>query len=219
MALNFQKRGVKLYKDGFKFKILPKRLSEPLSVKNPTMFFVNSMSDIFHEDMPFSFVDEIIKVIKVSSNHQFWFLTKRPHIMKEYFKNRKVPKNLWIGTTVECKEKIYRIDILREIDAEIKWLSCEPLLEDLGELNLNSINWVAAGGEHGKEARAMKKEWILSLKNECKDQSVAFYFMGWGSIDENGKWRNRANELKTLDGVRYREFPKIKERQGSLFDF
>ena len=158
MALNFQKRGVKLYKDGFKFKILPKRLSEPLSVKNPTMFFVNSMSDIFHEDMPFSFVDEIIKVIKISSNHQFWFLTKRPHIMKEYFKNRKVPKNLWIGTTVECKEKIYRIDTLREIDAEIRWLSCEPLLEDLGELNLNGINWVAAGGEHGKEARAMKKK-------------------------------------------------------------
>lgn len=112
MALNFQKRGIKLYKDGFKFKILPKRLSEPLSVKNPTMFFVNSMSDIFHEDMPFSFVDEIIKVIKISSNHQFWFLTKRPHIMKEYFKNQKVPKNLWVGTTVECKEKIYRIDIL-----------------------------------------------------------------------------------------------------------
>ena len=107
-----------------------------------------------------------------------------------------MPTNLWIGTTVECKEKIYRIDILREIDAEIRWLSCEPLLEDLGELNLNGINWVAAGGEHGKEARAMKKEWILSLKNECEYQSVAFYFMGWGSIDENGKWRNRANELK-----------------------
>jgi protein gp37 len=168
MARRLQAMGVAGYENGFEFKILPDRLIQPLNIKKPTKFFVNSMSDLFHEEMPFVFLDEIFDVIKNTPQHHYQILTKREKIMQDYFSNRKVPDNVWLGVTVEHKKTKYRIDYLREIEAKIRFLSIEPLIDDVGELDFTGIHWVIDGGESVMSARPMNPKWLINVQKQCE---------------------------------------------------
>ena len=198
------------YQDGFKFKMLKERLDEPKKNKKPTLYFVNSMSDLFHEKMEISFLDSIMETIAQTPHHQYQILTKRPHRMREYFINKSIPRNTWLGTTVESYQVKNRINLIRDLKATIKWLSCEPLISDLGKLNLNGIDWVIVGGESGVNARPMKKEWAINIRNQCYEQSIAFFFKQWGTWGSDGIRRNKRTNGSLLDGKFYKYYPETK---------
>lgn len=210
MAKRLQAMGNKDYQDGFKFKMLPQRLDEPKRNKKPTMYFVNSMSDLFHEDMDYSFLDSILKVIEETPQHQYQILTKRPEKMREYFIRNAVPSNAWLGTTVETFEVKHRIDLIRDLNATVKFLSCEPLISDLGEMDLRGIDWVIVGGESGSKARPMKEEWALNIQKQCEEQKVAFFFKQWGTWGSDGVRRNKKKNGSLLHGKMYKEYPEWK---------
>lgn len=217
MAKRLQAIGNPDYKDGFAFKMLPQRLDEPKRNKKPTLYFVNSMSDLFHQKMDFGFLERIIQVIADTPHHQYQILTKRPHTMKEYFSKREIPPNVWLGTTVESSKVKLRIDLIRDLSASVRWLSCEPLISDLGELDLRGIDWVIAGGESGANARAMKEEWVLNIKRQCEAQNVAFFFKQWGAWGSDGVKRSKKENGALLGGKIYQAYPKIVQKIPSLF--
>ncbi|HOE39910.1 MAG TPA: phage Gp37/Gp68 family protein [Bacteroidales bacterium] len=217
MAIRLQAIGVKGYENGFEFNIVPCRLNDPLKKKKPTVFFVNSMSDIFHKDMPLDYLDKIFNVIEQTPQHTYQILTKRADRMLEYFSHRKVYKNIWLGVTVENKkEGLPRIDFLRNIKASVLFLSIEPLLEDLGEINLSNIDWVIVGGESGNKARPMAKEWVLNIKQQCEKNDVAFFFKQWGTWGADKVKRNKKLNGKELDGKIWQQFPEIIEQQFAV---
>lgn len=211
MARRLQAMGMKGYEDGFKLTLQPQRLLEPLQNKKPTMYFVNSMSDLFHEKVPFEFIDSVFDTIRKSHWHKFQVLTKRANIMSEYFRTREVPENVWLGVTVENKkEGLPRIDLLKSIkNVTIKFLSVEPLLEDLGQVDFLGIDWIIVGGESGLQARPMKKEWAINIRNQCEEQDIAFYFKQWGTWGEDMKKRSKKENGHLLDNETYREMPKV----------
>ncbi len=209
MARRLQAMGNKDYKNGFNFTMLHHRLDEPRKNKKPTLYFVNSMSDLFHENMEKDFLNSIMQVIQETPHHQYQILTKRPQRMREYFLSHFIPSNVWLGTTIESSSVKHRIDLIRDLKAKIKWLSCEPLIDDLGELNLNGIDWVIVGGESGVKARAMKKEWALKIKEQCDKQKVAFFFKQWGAYGEDGVKRNKKQNGALLEGKEFMEYPKL----------
>lgn len=217
MANRLQAIGNPDYKDGFAFKMLPQRLDEPKHNKKPTLYFVNSMSDLFHQKMDFGFLERVMQVITDTPHHQYQILTKRPHTMKEYFSKREIPPNVWLGTTVESSKVKSRIDLIRDLSASVKWLSCEPLISDLGELDLRGIDWVIAGGESGANARAMKEEWVLNIKRQCEAQNVAFFFKQWGAWGSDGVKRSKKENGALLGGKIYQAYPKIVQKIPSLF--
>ncbi|RDU55154.1 phage Gp37/Gp68 family protein [Helicobacter sp. MIT 01-3238] len=217
MANRLQAIGNPDYKDGFAFKMLPQRLDEPKRNKKPTLYFVNSMSDLFHQKMDFGFLERVMQVIADTPHHQYQILTKRPHTMKEYFSKRDIPPNVWLGTTVESSKVKSRIDLIRDLNASVKWLSCEPLISDLGELDLRGIDWVVAGGESGANARAMKEEWVLNIKRQCEAQNVAFFFKQWGAWGSDGVKRSKKENGALLGGKIYQAYPKIVQKIPSLF--
>lgn len=209
MAKRLQAMGNSDYKDGFKFKMLKNRLNEPKKNKKPTLYFVNSMSDLFHEDINITFLDDIMETISNTPYHQYQILTKRPQRMREYFLNKNIPENVWLGTTVESYQVKKRIDLIRDLKATIKWLSCEPLINNLGKLDLNGIDWVIVGGESGVSARPMKEEWVLNIKNQCQEQNVAFFFKQWGTWGSDGVKRNKKSNGSLLLGKNYKCYPNI----------
>ena len=209
MAKRLQAMGMAGYENGFGFKILPERLYQPLSVKKPTKFFVNSMSDLFHEKMPFDFLDRIFDVIAQTPQHHYQILTKREKILQDYFFNKKVPDNVWMGVSVEHAETKYRLDYLRKIKAKIRFVSIEPLIDDIGKLDLTGIHWVIVGGESGVSARPVKLDWIINVKNQCKEQNVAFYFKQWGTWGEDGVKRNKKENGSKLFGQEWKEEPVL----------
>jgi protein gp37 len=201
--------GVDEYKDGFEFRILPERLVQPMRVKKPTKFFVNSMSDLFHEKMPFEFLDKVFEVIEGTPQHHYQILTKREHLLQKYFAERVVPKNVWMGVTVEHEKTKHRIDALRNIDASVRFVSIEPLIGDVGQLNLDGIHWVIVGGESGVSARPMNPEWVLSVQEQCAEPKVAFFFKQWGTWGSDGIKRNKKQNGMELNGKIYQAMPKI----------
>lgn len=198
------------YEKAFKFKILPDRLETPLKVKKPTKFFVNSMSDLFHEEMPFEFLDQVFETIRKTPQHTYQILTKREKVLEDYFQNRIVPDNVWLGVTVEIKSKKNRIDVLRNIDAKIRFLSVEPLLESLGKVDLTDIHWVIVGGESGHGARPMKSEWAIDIQKQCDEQDVSFFFKQWGAWGEDGQRRNKKANGRVLLGKEWNEEPQYQ---------
>jgi len=207
MAHRLKAMNIKGYENNFKFTLMKERLTQPLNVKKPTKFFVNSMSDIFHEEMPYSYLDEIFKIIKDTPQHTYQLLTKREKIMNDYLKDKELSDNIWLGVTVEDKSVKSRIDYLRNINARIKFLSIEPLLEDLGVLDLSGIHWVIVGGESGVKARSMKEEWVINIKNQCKKQDVAFFFKQWGTWGADGVRRSKKKNGRELKGEIFDEYP------------
>lgn len=208
MAKRLKAMGVKGYENGFGFTLMPERLAQPLKRKKPTKFFVNSMSDLFHEDMPDDFLNQIFNVIRKTPRHIYQILTKREDSMAAYFKNKLIPQNVWLGVTVEDRKAgLPRIDILRELNASIKFLSIEPLLEDLGNLNLSGIDWVIVGGESGPKARPMDEQWVRNIKDQCEIFDVPFFFKQWGTWGADMVKRNKKKNGRTFQGKTWEEYP------------
>jgi len=207
MARRLQAMGAAGYENGFKFKILPERLLQPVSVKKPTKFFVNSMSDLFHEKMPFEFLDKIFEVIVSTPQHHYQILTKREHILQKYFSERVAPKNVWLGVTVENESTKHRIETLKNIDVSVRFVSMEPLISDIGVLNLDGIHWVIVGGESGVSARPMKPEWAINIQKQCIEQKTAFFFKQWGTWGVDGVKRNKKENGSILLGKEWKEEP------------
>ncbi len=211
MANRLQAMRASGYENGFEFSIMPERLEQPLKKKKPTKYFVNSMSDLFHEEIPTEYLDRIFEVIAKTPQHIYQILTKRENRMFEYVSKRKIPKNIWLGVTVENKRSgLPRIDKLRTIKAAIKFLSIEPLLEDLGKINLQGIDWVIVGGESGVKARPMKPEWAINIKRQCEEQNTAFFFKQWGTWGGDGVRRSKKNNGRLLLGQEWNEYPSYE---------
>jgi Bacteriophage protein gp37 len=209
MSKRLQAMGTPGYEEGFKFKILPERLIIPFNVKKPTKFFVNSMSDLFHEEMPFDFLDEVFEVISLTPHHHYQILTKRANILADYFKERKVPDNVWLGVTVESPENKGRVDVLRNIDARIRFISIEPLVADVGVVDFSNIHWVIVGGESGNRARPMDESWVLNIQKQCRAQNIAFFFKQWGTWGVDGVKRNKKVNGSKLLGKEWKEEPVL----------
>jgi len=197
----------KKYVNGFELSLHEETLKEPFAWKKPHTIFVCSMSDIFHDNVPFSFIDKIMDTIKSTPYHRYQILTKRAERMSEYFSNRFIPSNVWLGVTVESSLVKNRIDYLRALKASVKFLSCEPLLESLGELNLENIDWVIVGGESGPKARPMKEEWVLQIQSQSERQGTAFFFKQWGTWGSDGVKRNKHANGKAIGGLIYQAMP------------
>ena len=197
------------YKNGFILTMHNNVLDEPIKWKKPHTIFVCSMSDLFHENVPFSFIDKVVETIKSTPQHNYQILTKRANRMAEYFSDKIIPKNAWLGVTVDIASSKSRIDFLRNLNAPIKFLSCEPLLEDLGDMNLDGIDWVIVGGESGAKARPMKEEWVQSIKVQTEKQGSAFFFKQWGTCGSDGIKRNKKANGKLINGKVYQAMPTL----------
>ncbi len=207
MAKRLQAMGTAGYEDGFAFKMLESRLEIPLKIKKPTVFFVNSMSDLFHADMSFEFLDAVFATIRATPRHTYQILTKRAAIMADYFESRDVPRNVWLGVSVENANNLGRIETLRAIDAPLRFLSLEPLLGSLGQLNLDGIHWVIVGGESGTGARPMQPDWASEIQQQCADQNVPFFFKQWGAWGADGVKRSKKANGRILRGQEWNEEP------------
>ena len=209
MARRLKAMGQEKYANGFIVTLHERCLNEPLTWRGNHNIFVCSMSDIFHENVPFEFIDKMFDVIKSTPQHRYQILTKRAERMAEYFTTRSIPDNVWLGVTVEAQSSRFRIDYLRNLPASVKFLSCEPLVEDLGELDLNGIDWVIVGGESGPQARPMKEEWALNIMKQVEAQGARFFFKQWGTWGADGIKRNKHANGKLLKGEIIQEMPHI----------
>jgi len=218
MARRLKAMGTPGYENGFELTLLPERLEDPLKRKKPTVYFVNSMSDLFHERVPDTYIEQVVDVIDRTPHHTFQILTKRGARMARFFKTREVPHNAWMGVSVEDKKYgVPRIDHLRKVPASIRFLSVEPLLQDVGELDLTDIHWVIVGGESGPKARPMQKAWALAVQQQCEAQGVAFFFKQWGGWGADGKRRAKAANGRVLEGRTWDEMPSgVVERVSTL---
>lgn len=208
MARRLKAMGTPGYENGFNVTLHPGRLGQPLKRRKPTIYFVNSMSDLFHEGVPFEFIDQIFDVIRQTPAHTYQILTKREARMRSYFLDREIPSNAWLGVSVENrKQGVPRIDFLRRIPASIRFLSIEPLLEDVGEIDLTGIHWVIVGGESGPKARPMAPEWVESIQAQCDRQGVAFFFKQWGGWGADGQRRAKKANGREFKGRTWDEMP------------
>ena len=196
------------YTNGFALTLHPDSLNEPLKWYKPATIFVCSMSDLFHKDVPFEFVDKVMMTIRKTPRHKYQILTKRADRMQEYFSTRSIPSNAWLGVTVETDKRKSRIDCLRNLPAKVKFLSCEPLLSDLGQMDLTGINWVIVGGESGNQARPMQESWVLNIKEQADAQHIPFFFKQWGTWGADGIKRNKKVNGKLLQGKVVQQMPK-----------
>lgn len=211
MSRRLKAMGLEKYSNGFEVTLHEECVEEPLQWKGKHNVFVCSMSDLFHEKVPFEFIDKIINTIKATPNNRYQLLTKRAERMAEYFSTRDIPENVWLGVTVEAYSSVNRIDILRNLNAPIKFLSCEPLVEDLGKIDLTNIDWVIVGGESGLKARPMKEDWVLSIKQQAEEQGSAFFFKQWGTWGSDGIKRNKKKNGKLLEGKIVQSMPVEKK--------
>lgn len=200
MANRLQSMGVDRYKDGFDLNLHEDLLMSPLSWKKPKMIFVNSMSDLFHEDVPFEFIQRVFSTMVLADWHIFQILTKRSRRLLELSSNLPWPKNIWMGVSVENPEVVNRITDLISVPAHIRFLSCEPLLAPLGILPLTAIHWVIVGGESGPRARFMNHSWVESIRKQCEEAHVPFFFKQWGGVRKKDNGR-------VLNGRTYDGFP------------
>lgn len=202
MAKRLKAMGVDKYKNGFDVAIHPSVLNIPYTWKTSKVVFVNSMSDLFHEKIPLAFIQKVFKVMNDNPQHVFQVLTKRAERLKELSSKLKWGHNIWMGVSVENKKTLNRIDSLRESDARVKFLSCEPLLEDLGKINLKKIDWVIVGGESGHKARPMLVDWVVNIQDQCEDNDISFFFKQWGG-------KNKKKSGRELNGKTYNQMPAI----------
>lgn len=196
------------FKSGFEFTLHPERLQEPKRWRKPSRVFVNSMSDLFHERMPFEFLLEIFEVMEECPQHIFQILTKRHERMVELASELPWPGNVWLGVSVENQNYVHRVDYLRRTPAVVRFLSCEPLLGPL-KLNLDGIHWVIVGGESGPGHRPIEADWVRQIREQCHTSGVAFFFKQWGGRHPKAGGRE-------LDGRTYDELPKRFAPQEAL---
>lgn len=210
MAHRLQAMGTPGYENGFTLTLIPQRLNDPLKRKKPTTFFVNSMSDLFHHKIPDEHIEAVFSVIQQTPQHTYQILTKRATRMERFFRSRTVPTNAWLGVSVENKKQgVPRIKYLRKVSAKVRFLSVEPLLENVGEIDLTDIHWVIVGGESGPKARPMKEEWVDSIRTQCEEQQVAFFFKQWGGWGVDGKKRAKSANGRLLNGRTWDAMPNV----------
>ena len=202
MAMRLKAMGKPKYADGFEVRIHEECLGEPLISKKPSLIFVNSMSDLFHEEVPLEFIKLVFDAMNSAPWHTFQVLTKRADRLSELAAQFNWTPNIWAGVSVEGNEYKHRIDCLREIPAAIKFISFEPLIDQVKDINLQGIDWAIVGGESGPGARKMEKEWVLSIKKECEEQGVLFYFKQWGGV-------NKKKNGRLLLGRTWDDMPEI----------
>lgn len=191
------------FENGFDLTLRPERLAQPLDWRRPRMIFVNSMSDLFHKEVPWTFVDRVFDTMEKADWHVFQILTKRSSLMRDYLKARyaqSAPEHIWLGVSVEDAKAKSRIEHLRQAPAGVRFLSIEPLLGPVGSMELEGIHWVIAGGESGPKARPMQIEWAREVRDQCTTQNVAFFFKQWGGFRPKSGGRH-------LDGREWSEWP------------
>ena len=202
MTRRLKAMGLEKYKEGFELSCHYNELKLPYTWKKPRMVFVNSMSDIFHENMPLAFILAVFKVMNECPQHTFQILTKRADILERYYTLLDWTTNIWMGVTVENDKVIKRIDSLRKVPAFVKFLSVEPLISAIPNLNLLNIDWVIVGGESGPKARPIKEEWVLDIKKQCDQKKIPFFFKQWGG-------KNKKASGKLLQGKIYCQMPEL----------
>ena len=203
MSYRLQAMGMGKYRDGFEVRIHPDQLRIPYSWKSSKVVFVNSMSDLFHKDVPLDFIQQVFAVMNDNPQHVFQVLTKRAERLLEVHNELKWTHNIWMGVSVENEKVTDRINFLRATHARVKFLSCEPLIGPLPNINLDKIDWVIVGGESGHNPRPMDPEWVLDIKDQCEKADVRFFFKQWG-----GKNKKAAGRL--LNGRTYDDMPEIE---------
>jgi len=208
MARRLKGMGKNKYKNAFQLTLHPESLNEPKIWTKSHNIFVCSMGDLFHEKVPFEFIELVMQTIEETPRHRYQILTKRAERMQEYFTTHKVPVNVWLGVTVETRKNAFRIDCLRDLNANVRFLSCEPLLEDLGKLDLRGINWIIVGGESGMQARPIKPQWVRNIYHQAIEQRIAFFFKQWGTWGPDGIKRNKHANGKELDGLIIQQMPE-----------
>lgn len=199
MTFRLKAMGNTKYANGFRVAIHEDTLEAPLSWKTPRTIFVNSMSDLFHKDVPVSFIQQVFEVMREASWHQFQVLTKRSRRLTELNSIIDWPSNVWMGVSVENDGCLNRINDLRKTDAHIRFLSLEPLLGPLSNLDLRDIHWAIVGGESGPKARPMKEEWVIGIREQCESAGVPFFFKQWGGV--NKKRNGRTLQGRTWDAL------------------
>lgn len=192
------------FESGFDLRLRPDRLRQPLSWRRPRMIFVNSMSDLFHKDIPIEFIDAVFETMETADHHIFQVLTKRSSLMRSYLRRRYdsglSPEHIWCGVSVEDQAATTRIRHLRDAPVSTRFLSIEPLLGPIGDIDLDGISWVIVGGESGPRARPMRPEWALSVRDLCHEKGVPFFFKQWGG-------RTPKSGGRLLEGMEYNDTP------------
>lgn len=202
MAERLQAMGQANYRDGFRLTLQPQMLDLPLKWKRPQAIFVNSMSDLFHKDVPLDYIQRVFDVMRRAHWHRFQVLTKRADRLAELDPFLEWPKNVWMGVSVESSDHVDRIDCLRRAHAALKFLSLEPLLGPLPGLDLRGIDWAIVGGESGPSARPVEEDWILDIRDQCRSAGVAFFFKQWGG-------QNKKKTGRLLEGRTWDEMPEV----------
>ena len=201
------------FEHGFDVTLRPHRLGEPLSWKRPRRVFVNSMSDLFLKEIPRDFLDQVFETMERADWHVFQVLTKRSSLMRRYvnqrYSGRKAPGHIWLGVSVEDKRRLVRLKHLNETLASVRFVSFEPLLEDLGRVDLGGIHWAIAGGESGPRWRPAAADWIRNLRDQCAAANVPFFFKQWGGI----RPKSGGN---TLDGRQWAQYPEARPTAASV---
>ena len=201
MTRRLMAMGIEKYSEGFKIRTHFDSLNIPYTWKKPKVVFVNSMSDLFHPEVPIEFIKAVFEVMNDNPQHIFQVLTKRADRLHRVHEQLNWTRNIWMGVSVEDQRVVDRIDFLRKTNAKIKFLSCEPLIGPLMNLNLKNIDWAIVGGESGRKARPMKEWWVWDIKQQCQEQEVAFFFKQWGGV-------NKKKAGRELAGNTYSEMPQ-----------
>jgi protein gp37 len=201
------------YEQGFDVRLVPDKLAEPLKWSSPKTIFVNSMSDLFQKDVPDWYVEQVVRVMQMADWHTYQVLTKRAEQMRDMLRRQLAfageLDHIWWGVSVEDRRYgVPRIEALRDAPAAVRFLSIEPLLEDLGELNLSGIHWVIVGGESGRGARPMNESWVLKIREQCEAAGVPFFFKQWGGV-------RKAEAGRILEGRTYDEMPERRVWNGT----
>ena len=202
MAKRLKAMGNPRYKNGFEVTIHEDLFELPLKTKESKIIFVCSMSDLFHESISFEVIGQIFDIMEEANWHIFQVLTKRSSRLLEFSKTRKIPQNVWIGVTVEHESVKSRLDHIKQVDAKVRFLSCEPLVGSLKELDFTGIDWIVVGGESGSSSRPLKEEWVLEIRDQCETKRIKFFFKQWGG------WNKKKNG-KLLQGKIYDQMPDI----------
>ena len=200
MSKRLKAMGMEKYRNGFSVTLHDYVLDEPLKWREPRLVFVNSMSDLFHKSVPTEFIQSVFEVMNQASQHTFQVLTKRPSRVSQLNGKVNWTPNIWMGVSIESEKWIDRLDILKSTDAQIKFLSLEPLLGPLPDLDLNGIDWVITGGESGPGARPMDPDWVRDIRDNCVQSEVPFFFKQWGGV-----FKKRTG--RTLDNRTWDEMP------------
>ena len=200
MTRRLQAMGIEKYKDGFRIRVHEDALHIPYTWKHSKVVFVNSMSDLFHPEVPLEFIQKVFEVMNNTPQHTYQVLTKRAERLFDLHDKLNWTNNIWMGVSVENEKVKNRINFLRQTNAKTKFLSCEPLIGPLSNMDLTNINWVIVGGESGRKSRPMEELWVWDIKEQCRDQEVAFFFKQWGGV-------NKKKSGRELAGMTYNEMP------------